>query len=446
MNNRLGRQLPLPGSGFAFANGARAFRHRNYRLFFSGQLVSLIGTWMQSVAQSWLVLQLSGDPFLLGLVAAVQFVPVLVLGLFGGLIADVLPKRKTLIGTQTIQMLLAFVLFGLAATGVVQVWHIIVLAALLGITNAVDMPTRQAFAVEMVGREDVANAVALNSATFNAARILGPAIAGLTIGAFDISIAFLLNGLSFMAVIVAYTVMRDDELHSPPLILRPRSAGEVRTTLAEGLRYVWATPLVLLATAVIGLASTFGMNFNVIIPALARDVLRTDAAGYGFLMAASGIGALVAALTIAFSRRSRPALIAGGSLLLGVAEIVLGLGGSFGVSLVLMFVVGLGAILMAATANTTIQLTVPDQLRGRTMSVYTTVFAGSTPFGGLLMGWIASRFGVDVSLAVGGIACALVGGAAFAWLRRIRGRQAVTALRVGTDQDAVSVPVHVRPR
>jgi MFS family permease len=442
---RLGRQLPLPGSRFAFANGARAFRHRNYRLFFSGQLVSLIGTWMQSVAQSWLVLQLSGDPFLLGLVAAVQFVPVLVLGLFGGLIADVLPKRKTLIVTQAIQMMLAFVLFGLAASGIVEVWHIIVLAALLGITNAVDMPTRQAFAVEMVGREDVANAVALNSATFNAARILGPAIAGLTIGAFDISIAFLLNGLSFMAVIVAYSVMRDDELHSPPLILRPRSVGEVRTTLAEGLRYVWATPLVLLATAVIGLASTFGMNFNVIIPALAQDVLRTDAAGYGFLMAASGIGALVAALTIAFSRRSRPGLIAGGAALLGVAEIALALSGSFGVSLVLMFVVGLGAILMAATANTTIQLTVPDQLRGRTMSVYTTVFAGSTPFGGLLMGWIASRFGVDVSIAVGGIACAVIGVGAFAWLRRIRGRQDAASLGAA-EAEAGGVPVPARPR
>ncbi len=438
MTNRLGRQLPIPGAGFAFANGARAFRHRNYRLFFSGQLVSLIGTWMQSVAQSWLVLQLSGDPFLLGVVAAVQFVPVLILGLFGGLIADALPKRKTLIGTQTIQMALAFILFGLTATGVVQVWHIIVLAALLGVTNAVDMPTRQAFAVELVGREDIANAVALNSATFNAARILGPAVAGLTIGAFNISIAFLLNGLSFLAVIVAYAVMHDDELNSPPRILRPRSVGEVRSTLAEGLRYVWSTPLVLLATAVIGVASTFGMNFNVIIPALAQDVLHTDAAGYGFLMAASGVGALVAALLIAFAHRSRPGLIAGGAALLGVAEIALATSGTFGLSLGLMFIVGLGAILMAATANTTIQLTVPDQLRGRTMSVYTTVFAGSAPFGGLLMGWLASRFGVGVSIAVGGIACVVVGVAAFGWLRRIRGRQATTVL--ATDAEAEMEP------
>jgi MFS family permease len=436
MTFRLGRQLPVPGPRLTLANGARALRHRNYRLFFSGQLVSLVGTWMQTVAQSWLVLQLTGDPFLLGLVAAVQFMPVLVLGLFGGLIADALPKRKTLVVTQTIQMLLAFALFGLVVTGAVQVWHIIVLAGLLGVTNAVDMPTRQSFAVEMVGREDIANAVALNSATFNAARILGPAIAGLTIGAFDISIAFLLNGLSFLAVIVAYLVMDEGELRAPPTILRPRTVAEVRTTLSEGLRYVWATPLVLLATSVIGLVATFGMNFNVIIPALARDVLRTDAAGYGFLMAASGIGSLVAALWIAFAGRSRTGLIAVGALVLGLGEVVLALGASFALSLGLMFMVGLGAISMAATANTTIQLTVPDQLRGRTMSVYTTVFAGSTPFGGLLMGWMASAFGVDVSLAAGGIACAVVGAWAWAWLRRIRRRAAAAASAGGGTTSA----------
>jgi MFS family permease len=287
-------------------NGARAFRHRNYRLFFSGQLVSLIGTWMQAVAQAWLVLQLTGDPFLLGLVAAMQFLPVMVLGLFGGLIADALPKRRTLIVTQVVQMVLAFVLFGLTATGMVEVWQIIVLALLLGITNAVDMPTRQSFVVEMVGRSDVANAVALNSAVFNTARVVGPAIAGLTIGAFDISVAFLLNGLSFLAVILAYALMRDDELASPPMLSRPHTVREVGRTLAEGIRYVRRTDLVLLATVIVGLVSLFGMNFGVIIPALARDVLHVGPSGYGFLMAASGIGSLVAALSIAFSPRSPP--------------------------------------------------------------------------------------------------------------------------------------------
>jgi MFS family permease len=401
------------------ANGSRAFAHRNYRLFFFGQLISLIGTWMQQVAQAWLVLQLTGDPFLLGLVAAMQFLPVMVLGLFGGLIADALPKRPTLIATQVVQMSLAFVLFGLTATGAVEVWHILALAFLLGITNAVDMPTRQSFVVEMVGREDVANAVALNSAVFNGARIVGPAIAGLTIGAFDISVAFLLNGLSFIAVIVGYGMMRDEELDSPPVLSRPHTVREVGRTLAEGIRYVRRTDLVLLATVTVGLVSLFGMNFGVIIPALARDVLHTDATGYGFLMAASGIGSLIAALSIAFRGRSTPAIIARGALVLGLAEIAAAAIHVFPLALLAMAFVGFGAIGMAATANTVIQLAVPDELRGRVMSVYTTVFVGSSPIGGLLMGWIASRFGVEVSLAIGGVACAVLGLIAFWWLRRI---------------------------
>ena len=297
------RGTPRPTGGFALANGGRAFKHRNYRLFFGGQLVSLVGTWMQQVAQAWLVLQLTHDPLILGLTTALTFLPVLILGLFGGILADALPKRQTLMVTQAVQMTLAFVLFGLVVTDTVQVWHILVLASLLGITNAVDMPTRQAFTVEMVGREDVANAVALNSAIFNGARIIGPAIAGLTIGFFggDVSVAFLVNGFSFLAVIIAYAFMREEDLHSPPVMARPKSVAEVRSSLAEGLRYVRRTELVLLATVTVGVASTFGFNFGVMIPTLADQVLHTDATGYGFLMTATGIGSLIAALAIAFS-------------------------------------------------------------------------------------------------------------------------------------------------
>jgi MFS family permease len=399
--------------------GWRALRHRNYRLFFVGQLVSLVGTWMQTVAQSWLVLQLTHDPFMLGVVAAAQFIPVMVFGLFGGLIADQWPKRRTLIATQTSAMILAFALFALTATHTVQVWHILVLAILLGITNAVDMPTRQAFAVEMVGREDISNAVALNSAVFNGARVVGPAIAGLAIAAFDISIAFLLNGLSFMAVIAAYAVMRPDELRKPPEVNRPRTVAAVVENLAEGLRYVRRTQLVLLPTLVILSVATFGMNFTVLVPALTEGVLHSDAAGYGFLMAASGIGSLVAALGIAFSGRNRPLAMGLGAIVLGVAEIVVAGSSAFAITMAAMVFVGLGGIAMAATANTTIQLTVPDALRGRVMSVYTTVFAGSTPIGGLLMGFIAARFGVAEAFAVGGIVCLFVGVGAIAWLRRI---------------------------
>jgi MFS family permease len=412
-----------PRRAFTLANGSSAFRHRNYRLFFFGQLVSLVGSWMQQVAQAWLVLDLTQDPFVLGLVTALAFLPVLVLGLFGGLIADALPKRQTLIVTQSIQMFLAFALFGLVVTDTVQVWHILVLATLLGITNAVDMPTRQAFTVEMVGREDIANAIALNSAVFNGARIVGPAIAGLTIGLFggDVAVAFLVNGLSFLAVLVAYAMMRNADLHARPELIRPTSLAAVGASLAEGLRYVRRTDMVLLATVTVGLAATFGMNFGVTIPALAREVLDTDATGFGFLMAATGIGSLVAALGIAFSGRSRPVIIPVGALLLGVGLVAASLVHVYAFALVTMLLVGFGAIGMAATANTTVQLAVPDELRGRVISVYTTVFVGSTPVGGLIMGAIASSWSVEASLAIAGLGCLVTGMLSLAWLRRIKG-------------------------
>jgi MFS family permease len=439
---------------FAFSNGASAFAHRNYRLFFIGTLISLVGTWMQQVAQAWLVLDLTQDPFVLGLVTALAFLPVLALGLFGGLIADALPKRQTLMVTQSIQMSLAFILFGLVVTDTVQVWQILLLATLLGVTNAVDMPTRQAFTVEMVGRGDVANAVALNSAVFNGARIVGPAIAGLTIGFFggDVAVAFLINGLSFLAVLVAYALMRTDELHSPPKLLRPKSLGEVGSSLAEGLRYVRRTEMVLLATATVAVASTFGMNFGVTIPALAREVLNTDATGYGFLMAATGIGSLVAALGIAFSGRSRPAIIPIGALILGIGLVAASLVQVFSFALLAMVLVGFGAIGMAATANTTIQLTVPDELRGRVISVYTTVFVGSTPVGGLLMGAIASTWSVDLSLAIAGVGCVATGLLSLLWLRRIKGAamfRSVTPAQVaatGSRDLRVAGTTPVRPR
>ena len=399
--------------------GTRAFRHRNYRLFFGGQAISLVGTWMQQVAQGWLVLQLTHDPLWLGLVSLAQFGPVIILGLFGGVIADQLPKRKTLMATQSVAMILAFVLFALTATHVVQVWHVMVLAALLGIANAFDMPARQSFAVEMVGRDDVANAVGLNSALFNASRILGPAAAGLLIGAFDISIAFLINGISFVAVILAYMAMRDSELRPMPVIARPTTWNAVVENLAEGARYVRHTPRVLLAVTIVGLAATFGMNFSVLVPPLADSILHVGASGYGFLMAASGVGSTIAALWIAFSRRPSPVIIALGAIALGLGSIVLALSTSFGLSLLAMSIAGSGGIAMAVTANTTIQLAVPDQLRGRVMSFYTTIFAGSVPLGGLLMGAIASLWGVPLALLIGALLTLAVGIGGWFWLRRI---------------------------
>jgi MFS family permease len=416
-------EVPVVRSRPSLANATRVFRHRNYRLFFSGQMVSLVGTWMQSVAQAWLVLDLTHDPFVLGLTTAAQFLPVLVFGLFGGLIADAVPKRRTLMVTQTSQMLLAFILFALTVSGRVEVWQILLLALMLGVTNAVDMPTRQAFVVEMVGREDLQNAVALNSATFNMARIVGPAVAGLLIGVTGLAIAFLVNGLSFLAVIVAYGLMREDGLHRTAALQRPAGARAIRHSLAEGLGFIRSNELVLMAMIVIGSVSMLGMNFRVIVPALADEVLHVDATGFGFLMTATGIGSLLAAGSIAVLPREHLSLMAGGTVVLGAAEVAAAFADSMPLAMVAMLAVGFGAISMLATANTAIQLRSPDALRGRVMSVYTVVFVGSTPIGGLLAGGIASAMGVPVALAVGGAACVVVGSAAYAWLHRMHVRE-----------------------
>jgi MFS family permease len=431
----------------ASSRGGAAFQHRNYRLFFSGQLISLVGTWMQQVAQAWLVLQLTGDPIWLGIVATAQFLPVMVLGLFAGVAADALPKRRVLLAAQAAMMVLAFILAALVITGVVQVWMIVLLAFLLGIANAVDMPVRQSFAVELVGREHVGNAVALNSAMFNGARIVGPAAAGLAIGAFGVAAAFLINGFSFLAVIIGLRLIDERELQLPPRIDRPTSARAVIENLAEGLDYVRRTPVVLLAVVVVGVVATVGMNWNVLIPAFAAHELKSDATGYGFLMAASGVGSLLAALRLVVGGRPRPTRLATGALILGVASVALAVSRIFPISLGLMVVVGFGSILMAATGNTTIQLAVPDHLRGRVMSVYTTVFSASVPIGGLAMGAIASGFGTTIAIALGGVLTLAVGAGALLWGRR--GAFALPAVTVPATTAATGLATRAgiaRPR
>jgi MFS family permease len=412
----IGRAL-LDPSRLSESDGLSPFQHRNFRLFFTGQAISLVGTWMQQVAQAWLVLELTHDPIWLGIVAAAQFLPVMVLGLFAGVAADALPKRQVLICTQIAMMILAAVLAVLVIADVVQVWMILVLAFLLGIANAVDMPARQSFAYEMVGRTEVSSAVALNSAMFNGARVLGPAAAGLAIGAFGVGPAFAINALSFVAVIVGLAMMDERELHIGNRIARPETVRAVVRNLAEGLRYVRGTPVVLLAVVVVGGVATVGMNFNVLIPAFAQGELGAGAAGYGFLMAASGIGSLLAAMRLVFGGRPRPVRLATGALILGLASVALAVTRVYPAALGLMVLIGFGSILMAATGNTTIQLAVPDQLRGRVMSVYTTVFSASVPIGGLAFGAAASAFGVSVAIALGGVLTLVIALGALAWGR-----------------------------
>ena len=384
------------------------FRHRNYRLFWLGQLISLAGTWIQSISQAWLVIDLGHDPFWLGAIAAAQFTPVLFLGLFGGVIADALPKRRALIGTQGALMLLAALQALLVATGAISLPILLVLAAFLGVVNAIDMPVRQSFFAEMVPLAEVGRAVAFNSAMFNAARVIGPAIGGVLIGIIGVAACFGLNAASFLAVLLALLAIRETELHAAPRGGRLRSAAAVRKNLVEGLRYVARTPVIALCVFTIGTVSGVAMNFNVVIPELARGVLDIGASGLGFLMAAVGLGSLCGALFAAAQRRPQIVLVVLGGGILGLLTALAGVASgsgtawSIGATGVALFGAGFGAISMAATANASIQTATPAALRGRVMSVYTTVFAGSTPIGALVTGAVTSLIGAPLTLIAAG--------------------------------------------
>jgi MFS family permease len=417
----------IVGGRVKFMAAGRALKHRNFRLFFFGMLISVTGTWMQTLAQGWLMGTLVGwdkAVVYIGLLGVVQFLPVMMLGLFGGIIADVWPKRRTVMATQTAAGLLALALGGLDYFHVVAVWHIFVLAFLLGLVNAVDMPTRQSFVVEMVGSDDVANAIALNSAVFNGARIIGPAIAGVLIGILGTALCFTLNGLSYAAVVVSLIAMRDSELMPAARLAVPRTVKAVGSNLSEGLRYCGRTPVVLLAIVVIGFVSGFGMNFNVVLPVMAANVLKVGSEGYGLLFTAMGAGALISALAVASLARPRVRVLLGGGIVLGLAELLLASTSSFTLALVAVFFCGAGAIATAASANSLVQVTVPGPLRGRVMSVYTTVFVGSSPVGNGLTGGVGGLLGTPAALVMNGsvVLCA----EALAVVAVVRGR-----IRVG---------------
>jgi MFS family permease len=382
-----------------------ALRHRNFRLFWTGQLISLIGTWMQTTGQAWLVLELTHSAWLLGLVGALQFLPVLILSLFGGVLADRLPKRTVLRFTQSFATLQAFVLWILVATGEVRLWHVLVLASLLGLTNSFDMPTRQAFVVEMVGREDLPNAIALNSSLFNMARILGPGLGGLIIAWLGVAPLFLLNAVSFIPVIIGLFLIDNSTLYAQVKRIPAEKDAPGQGTLQsmrEGLAYVARTPSILLIITVIGVVSLFGINFNVVLPLFATDVLHVGAVGFGFISSAFGFGSLCSALWLAWSNR-RPGLtwLLYGIGIFCVLEILFALSHLYLLSLVLIAGVGFAQIVFSATANTIVQTVAPDRLRGRVMSVYMMVFAGSVPPGNLFTGGIAHLFGAPVALLAG---------------------------------------------
>jgi MFS family permease len=398
----------------------RALESRDFRIFWAGQLVSLVGTWMQSVGQAWLVLSLSDSAFKLGLISALQFLPMLCFAFFAGVIADRLPKRRLLVATQSALAAQAFALSALVWTGHVQYWHVAVLALLLGIANTLDMPARQSFVAELVARPALMNAIALNSASFNAARVVGPAVAGLLVASYGVAVAFLLNGLSFLAVITALLAVHAE---GRP---RPRDGATVLAQVAEGVRYALRTPQIALVLGLVIVVSVFLFNFNVLVPLLARQVLSVGAHGFGLLMAAFGAGALAGAMTLAFSTRTRPRIsfIMGAAIVFATATALMAPVRHFGLAAGLLFVLGLSGIAFMASCNTLLQVSAPDGLRGRAMSLYTLAFAGTTPFGALMAGTVAEHWGVPAAFLVGGVA-GLAAVLSLAWWWRVKGRQAV---------------------
>jgi MFS family permease len=374
-----------------------ALRHRDFRLFWIGQLISQIGTWMQSVAQAWLVLELTHSPLHLGIVSALQFTPVLFLSPVGGVLSDRFAKRKVLLISQTAMQLQAFVLAALVWSGRVEYWHVAVLAAVYGLGRAIDIPARQSYITDLVGRSDLPNAVALNSVVMNGARIVGPAVAGLLIAAFGVALAFLLNGVSFVAVLVALVAIRTE---GRPDIGR---LG-IREGVLSALNYAAGTPPVAFTLGLMVVVSLLVLNFNVIVPLVARNVLNQDAHGFGLLMSSLGAGAVAGAFGVALFRRGQPPLgflVASGALLCaGLAA--LAAVSHFVVAALVLALLGCCQILFTTGCNTTLQLIAPNELRGRVMGLYTVTFAGMTPFGSLLIGWVAEHQGIRIACAAGG--------------------------------------------
>ncbi len=383
----------------------RSLHHRNFRIFWTGQIVSLIGTWMQNAAQAWLVLELTQSPFKLGVVTALQFAPMLVLSFFTGPFLDYFPKRKIIMATQAVLMLQALTLGVLDWTGTVLYWHIVVLAAFLGIANTVDMPARQSFLIELVGRDDLMNAIGLNSAIFNAARAVGPAAAGLLISAAGTASCFFVNGVSFLAVLLSLAALRFEA----PRRAGPPSYNILRDT-GDALRSIRTSPALLSTILLVAVISVFGANFNVLVPVFAQRDLQLDAAGFGFLLSAFGTGALVGAVTLTIMSRlgPRPMLLLGSGLGLSLFLIVIGLQHSAGLTALLLAFCGWCVVTFYGTANTTVQLNVEDGLRGRVMSIYTLSFAGLSPVGSVFAGTLAHWLSAPVTFAVGGVISGMV--------------------------------------
>jgi MFS family permease len=420
-----------PGS--RWQAGMRALRHRNFQLFFSGQLISLIGTWMQSVAQSWLVYRLTGSALLLGSVGFASQIPVFLFAPLGGITADRVNRRYIVICTQVASMLLAAILAALTLFHRVQVWHVFVLASLLGVVNAFDIPGRQSFLVEMVGREDLMNAIALNSSMFNGARVIGPAIAGILVAKIGEGWCFFGNAVSYIAVIIGLLLMR---VHSP---VRAAMASPLEHMM-EGFRFVDRTAPIKALLLLLGLVSLVGMPYVVLMPIFADQILHGGARGLGILMGSTGVGALFGALTLAFREgvKGLGRWVAWCCAGFGASLAVFALSHTFWLSVILLLPVGYCMMLQMACSNTLIQVMVPDALRGRVMAVYSMMFMGMAPIGALLGGVLAESLGAPRTVAIGGVACLLAAGWFARHLPKIRveARRLIVAQAAGGGEPA----------
>jgi MFS family permease len=387
-----------------------ALRHPNYRLWFIGQLVSLVGTWMQNTAQGYLVYELTKSPAYLGYVGFVSGLPSWIFTLYGGVIADRISRRTLLIITQSSMMALAFILAGLVFTEAVQPWHIVLLAGLLGIANAFDAPARQAFVVELVDRQDMVNAIALNSTMFNAATVVGPSVAGITYALFGPAWCFTINGVSYIAVIVALALMH---IQVPPLRRRTQS---MLAELKEGLAYALHDRLTLVVTLSMGMVSLFGLSVVTLLPAWSVDVLKGDVTTNGLLLSARGAGALLGALMVASLGRMKMQgkLWTAGSFIMPVALLLFAGTRWLPLAMLILVMAGWGFMIQANTSNALVQSQVPDHLRGRVMGIYTLVFFGGMPLGALLAGGLADYLGEPLTLTLGAIA--LLVSSAVVWL------------------------------
>jgi MFS family permease len=379
---------------------ASLFNSRNYRWFFGGQVVSQTGTWMQRLAQGWFVIQLTHSPLAVGVLALAQFLPFTLFGLFAGVIVDRLDARRTVIATQAAQMVLASVIAGLAMAGIARPWHVYVIAALNGVLLVLDAPSRQALTYRMVGPDELQNAVALNSSLFNAARIFGPAVAGVVIAAVGVGWCFALNAASFVAVLLGLAAMRTSEFH--PLALKERP--QILRGTRDGLRYIRQRPTALIVLTGVLVLSTFCFNFNVLLPVIAKQTLHSGPETLGILSALFGGGALLGALCAAAQRHPSLKVMLIGSVLFTGSELLLAPERSTTTVGALLFVTGIGFTLWTSNSNSSLQLEAPDHLRGRVVGLYYYAFNGAGPIGGLLAGWLCARGGTELALAVAGAA------------------------------------------